>query len=260
LPGLPFLTHRWAMSLIRTCALLATTFFTVMAVSAPAETISVPWPNGEKLTYEIRWSALSAADAVFHAIDHGDKWEFQMELKSRGVVETAYPINDWFWSLQEKNPWRSVEYGEDRSEGKKRIKEQTKVDYKAGQAVRERWTQDKVDKFPVTTQALDDIGSMLYTLRCGSWALHDKRTLGVYESSSVKSGEVECVALEDRAIGMWPKQPLLKLHGEPTGSERKKGAVVIWMTNDARRLPLRAYLIFKYGAFTIELIEVGTDK
>jgi len=245
------------MSLIRTHALLVTAFFAAMAGSAHAEIVSVPWPSGEKLTYEIRWSAVSAAEAVFRAFDRGDKWEFQMELKSRGMIETAYPINDWFWSLQEKTPWRSIEYGEDRSEGKKRVKEQTRVDYKVGQAVRERWTQDKVDKFPVTAQTLDDIGSMLYSLRRGSWALHDKRTLGVYESSSVKGGEVECVAMEDKALGMWPKQPLIKLHGEPTGGEHKKGAVVIWMTNDARRLPLRAYLIFKYGAFTIELTEVG---
>jgi Protein of unknown function (DUF3108) len=214
---------------------------------------AVPWPNGEKLTYEIHWSTLPAAQGSFHALDRGDHWEFQVELRSRGMVETAYPISDWFWSIQQKNPWRSLEYGEDRSEGKKRIKERTQVDYKTHQAIRERWTEGKEDKIVISASALDDIGSMLYSLRCGSWAPHDKRTINVYESSSVKSGEVECVDVEERAIGVWPAQKLIKLRAEPFGDERKKGGMLVWLTDDARRLPLRAYLIFKYGAFTIDL-------
>ncbi len=218
---------------------------------------AVPWPNGETLNYSIAWGVVSAANATFTATDAGSRWEFRLHIVSKGAVETLYPITDWFWSYQQKSPWRSIEYGEDRSERTKRIRERTQVDYVGKLAVREKWTKGETDRIILTGEPLDDIGSMLYSLRRGSWKVGDKRPITVYESYEVKTGEATCLAIEKKIFAPWPEQECIQIECLPTGATKakQKGALMIWLTNDARRLPLRSELQFKYGTFTLSLVQ-----
>lgn len=224
---------------------------TLRAEKAPL----VPWPNGETLTYSISWGVIDAAQGVFTATDQPDRWEFRMHLISQGTVDTFYPINDWYWSFQQKSPWRSIEYGEDRSEGKRRVRERTRVDYVTKIGLREKWTKAEDDRIPITTQPLDDVGSMLYSLRCGAWKVGDKRPINVYESSELKTGEATCVSISKRTFDPWPELELIEIQCDPTGATKakQKGGLTIWLTNDSRRLPILAHLSFKYGTFTIAL-------
>jgi hypothetical protein len=64
---------------------------------------------------------------------------------------------------------------------------------------------------------------------------------------------VECLARETRAFGNWPKQPLLRIRALPTKGTRRRGVLTVWITDDARRLPVHAELDFVYGSFSIDL-------
>lgn len=245
--------------------LLSTLFLCAMqqafAGQVPTTTASTPtnmWSDGETLVYSVQWGVVIAAQGTFTATEKPDRWEFRLHLVSEGVVETFFPINSWFWSFQEKNPWRSVEYGEDRSEGNRRIRERTQVDYTAKTGVREKWNKGETDHFAITVEPLDDIGSMLYALRRIDWKLGEKRPIAVHESSRIKTGEATCVSIEKHICGTWPEQELIKLYCEPTGEtkQKQKGHLTLWLTNDARHLPLEADLSFKYGTFEIILLEV----
>jgi len=228
-------------------ALLSTT------IPAPA---AEPWPDGETLVLSINWGMIHAAQGTFTAVEKPERWEFRLNLISQGTVDTFYPINDWFWSYQQKSPWRSVEYGEDRSEGKRRVRERTRMDYEGKLGVREKWTKAEDDRIPITLEPLDDIGSMLYTLRRGEWKVGDKRPLNIVESSQIKTGEATCVSIEKRTFAPWPEREMIQIHCVPVGATalKEKGALTIWLTNDARRLPLHATLLFKYGTFDIDLV------
>jgi len=236
----------------------------VSALAAPTEPIPnpappvdfqhLPWADGETLTYLISLSAFEAAQGTFVARDKGDHWEFQLALASRGLVDDAYPFTGTFWSiLAPTSPWRSIEYGEYRFEPHRTIKERTRIDYAQHQGTREVWSKGETKTFPITQDAIDDLGSMLYHLRAGTWKPGDKRTLLVYESNSEKQAEVECQARETRAFDKWPAQPLLRIQALPTKGTRRRGSLVIWMTDDARHLPLHAELDFLYGSFSIDL-------
>lgn len=222
----------------------------------PAAEAPVPWTDGETLTLVIDWGLVRAAQGVFTATEQPKHWEFRLHLTSQGTVDTFFPINDWFWSVQEKSPWRSIEYGEDRSEGRRRIRERTRVNYETKIGLREKWTKAEDDRIPITIQPLDDIGSMLYSLRRGPWKVGDKRPIHVYESSQIKTGEATCTAILKRAFAPWPEQELIVIQCDPTGETKakQKGSLTIWMTNDSRRLPIHATLEFKYGTFDISLV------
>jgi len=224
----------------------------------PVDFTHLPWANGEKLTYQITWEGLPAAQGVFAATQKGGLWNFHLNLASEGVVNTIYPFTSYFWCVLAQTPWRSVEYGEFRFEPHRTIKERTRIDYAARVGTRAMWVEGKTKTFPVDQPGIDDVGTMLYHLRTGSWNPGDKRTIYVYESSSEKQAEAECQGRETRTFGTWPAQPLLRISVLPTKGTHKKGHLTIWMTDDARHLPLHADLDFKYGTFSMDLTAVGT--
>jgi len=219
----------------------------------PVDFHHLPWTDGETLTYLISWTAFEAAQGIFVAQEKGDHWEFRLSLASRGLVDDTYPFTGAFWSFVDEDPWRSVEYGEYRFEPHRIVKERTRIDYMEQQGTRENWMKGEKKVFPITQDGIDDLGSMLYHLRAFAWKPGDKYTMFVYENNSEKQGEVECQARETRAFGIWPKQPVLRLQALPTKGTRRRGSLMIWMTDDARHLPLHAELHFLYGSFSIDL-------
>jgi hypothetical protein len=222
--------------------------------SPPVDFHHLPWKDGETLTYLVSMGIFDAAEGTFTAHDKGSHWEFDLKLASRGLVDQFYPFTGNFWCLLDSPPtWRSVEYGEYRFEPKRTIKEQTKIDYEARHGTREIWIEGKTNKFPVAEDSLDDVGTMLYHLRTGHWKVGDRRLLHVYESDSEKEGLAECDARETRSFGSWPKQPMLHLTVLPGKGTHHRGSLSLWMTDDARHLPLHADLEFRYGTFTIDL-------
>jgi hypothetical protein len=224
------------------------------APSPPVDFTHLPWDDGEALTYMVSLAGLNAAEGTFVARNKGDHWEFKLSLASKGLVDEAYPFTGTFWCILGAPPlWRSVEYGEYRFELHRTIKERTQIDYAKHQGTREMWGEGKTKVFPITEDAVDDIGTMLYHLRTGAWKPGDRRTIYVYESDNEKQSEVTCQARETRAFGTWPSQPVLRIMALPTVGTHHRGHLLVWLTDDARHLPLHAELEFRYGTFTIDL-------
>jgi hypothetical protein len=228
--------------------------------SGPVDFKQVPWTDGEALTYLISWGALEAAQGTFVAHKKDDHWVFNLKLASRGAVDEFYPFSGYFWCVLAPPPWRSVEYGEYRFEPKRTIKERTRIDYSQHIGTREIWVEGKTKTFPIAEESVDDVGTMLYHLRAGPWKIGDRRLLHVYESDSEKEALAECEAIETRAFGIWPSQPLLRIHVLPGKGTHHRGGLMLWMTDDERRLPVHADLNFRYGSFSIDLTQAEKTK
>jgi hypothetical protein len=173
------------------------------------------------------------------------------------VVDEFYPFTGYFYCVLPPPPWRSSEYGEYRYEPHKTIKERTRIDYAEHQGTREVWMENKTKTFPIAEDSVDDIGTMLYHLRALHWKPGDRRLFHVYESDSEKEGLAECQARETRAFGTWPSQPLLRIQVLPGKGTHHRGSLMVWLTDDERRLPIHADLVFRYGTFSIDLTKVG---
>ena len=223
--------------------------------SPPVDFAHLPWADGESLSYTIAWGPFYAAEGTFVAQQKSGLWSFHLQLGSRGAVESYYPFRAYFWSMLAPSPWRSSEYGEFRFEPGRLIKERTRIDYTAHLGTREIWTGGKTRTFPIAEDTVDDVGTMLYHLRTGPWQPGDKRLLHVYESDSEKEALAQCLSIDQRAFGTWPVQSLLRIHVLPGKGTHHRGGLMLWMTNDARRLPVHAELDFRYGTFTIDLLK-----
>jgi hypothetical protein len=232
---------------------LSSAYAATPAPDAPVDFKNLPWKDGETLTYLVSLGAFEAAQGTFVARNNGDHWEFKLALASRGLVDDFYPFTAAFWCILAPPPWRSVEYGEYRFEPSRTIKERTRIDYPQHLATRESWIEGKSKTFPVAEEAVDDVGTMLYHLRIGAWKPGDLRVLHVYENNSEKEALAECQARETRAFGIWPSQPLLRIEVLPGKGTHHRGRLMLWLTDDARRLPVHADLDFRYGSFSIDL-------
>jgi hypothetical protein len=230
------------------------------ASGPPVDFHQLPWADGEALRYLVSWHGLDAAQGTFVAHDKGTHWEFKLALGSCGLVDDFYPFSADFWSILAPPPWRSVEYGEDRFEPKKTINERTRIDYARHLGTREIWARGKTMTFPITEDAIDDVGTMLYHLRTGAWNPGDHRLLHLYESDSEKEATAECEARETRAFGTWPRQPLLRILVLPGKGTHHRGRLMLWMTDDSRRLPVHADLDFRYGTFSINLVKADRES
>jgi hypothetical protein len=221
----------------------------------PVDFKQLPWIDGEKLTYMVTWGACEAArgDFTVHKSKDG-KWEFKLALASSAFVNKFYPFTGNFWSIVSPGPWRSLEYGEYRFEPKRTIKEINTIDYDQKLGTRDIWSEGKTKTFPVTAD-LDDVGSMLYHLRATPWKEGEKRTLIVYESNAEKEALVSYFGAQKRSFAGWPVQPMFAIQALPGKGTRRHGGLVLWMTDDARRVPIHAELDFRYGSFTIDLIK-----
>ncbi|HEY0256739.1 MAG TPA: hypothetical protein VGC39_04785, partial [Candidatus Methylacidiphilales bacterium] len=81
-----------------------------------------------------------------------------------------------------------------------------------------------------------------------------------YESDSEKEGLLECEGRETRAFGVWPSQPLLRILALPGKGTHHRGKLRIWLTDDARHLPVHADLEFRYGTFSLDLIKSNKES
>jgi hypothetical protein len=222
--------------------------------SPPVDFAHLPWVDGESLTYLVTCLTLQAAEGTFTAHQKPDHWEYDLSLVSKSWVDTFYPFTGQFWSVMGPGaPWRSVEYGEYRFEPKRTIKECTRIDYAKHQGARANWVSGETKIYPVAEDAIDDVGTMLYHLRTSPWKIGDHRTIFVYENNSEKQADATCEARETRAFGIWPAQPLLRLSVLPGRGTHHRGHLTIWMTDDARRIPIHAEMDFRYGSFSMDL-------
>ena len=91
-----------------------------------------PWLEGEKLIYLIEYGPLDAAEAIFTAKKEPKREgveRFELYLRSRGPIEAFFPIRSRLTSLTQLQPWRTLEYIQDRSEGGNVRQRRTLPDY-----------------------------------------------------------------------------------------------------------------------------------
>jgi hypothetical protein len=220
-----------------------------------ADDSRVPWVDNEILIYEIKWGLIHAAEGMFRVEDRRDRWKFSLNLKTVGIVDSIYPIRSQFVSIQQKHPWRSMAYYENRNENRKVRRTRSVIDYAraAGVFLNEVSGERKV--FDFKDRLLDDIGSAIYGSRLVDWNKTQQKKIRIHEKGEVKTGWIRSYGCVQESVAGWPKQRLWRLYAEPEKGEMQKGNVRVWLTDDKRRIPLYARVKFRYGTFDIELKE-----
>lgn len=198
---------------------------------------------GEILEYRLGWRMFSASGVTRVATEpvrvKGEpRLRVQVVTKSRGLVDTVYPVTNNSSSLIEPATGRPLAITVVGRAGKRDTKSQTLFDYERNEA---RHTDSvrpvRSGTTPLPPEPAYDL--MVAMLRIRAWNLKPGETRTVQVSGAGEFYPIEVAAIETARL----KTPagefdtvVLEPHqtGEPKGFFKKGGALKIWVSSGAR--------------------------
>ncbi len=215
-----------------------------------------PLGAGESLKFTVQYGLIHAGYAYLE-VPEVKQWnghtiyDLVARAESNSFFSHVYKVRNRIESLWDQNGLYSLRYSENRHEGHYKAHNQITFDYAAHQA-----RYDDGRSFPVDKPVQDALSSFYYTrfqaLPIGGSILFDyhnsRRTQALEvrilgrEKVRVPAGTFNCIAIE----------PLLKAGG----IFKNKGRLVIWITDDDRRIPVLMKSKVMVGSISVVLQEM----
>lgn len=223
----------------------------------------LPFAPGERLTFDLTWSAIPAGQAVMEVlpmktINGEPAYHFRLTAESNPFVDVFYKVRDRIDSFAAADMSRTVHYLQKKHEGSTRRNVKVEFDWDKATA---RYTDDKKIRKPIDIKpgTFDPLSAFYYS-----------RTLDLKENrvmmSPVTDGR-KCVQGMARIIGRetisvpggtydtFVIEPDLK-HVSGVFEKKKGARITIWVTADERRLPVKIASQVAIGSFVGELVAV----
>jgi hypothetical protein len=232
----------------------------VVSLKPESRSAILPAFVGEELSFEVRWMGLlagSARMAVSGQITRNghDVYHIRSVAESSPFFSLFYYVRDrgeTFVDVRQLIPWY---FSLDQREGSRAVQQTVTFDHWRGVAIHTRNHQAPQEvKVPVGVQ---DSLSSFYRLR--TLPLRVGETIPLHTFANGKTYDVEVQVLRrEKVEAYWGPVDALVVRPLMRFQEilRQKGEVLIWVTDDDRRLPLRMRTAIKVGSIEATLIDV----
>lgn len=241
------------------CALLLLSCATAFAPADEPIQRAPKFPFPEKLSYHVEWRLITAGNVTIQLSHAGStNWQMDMNVESAGLVTRLYKVSDKYKVLTNQK-FCGLDSHLDAQEGKHhRITalnfdlQHDKVEYDDHDVLKNTSEKKSLEIPPCTYEIAGALASLRLTdMQPGKWA-----TIPITDGKRLAYGKIEAQAKET-----------LNLNGKNYQTIRyeaflfdnvlykRKGRLLIWMTDDAARIPvqLRFQLGFPVGTVTVEL-------
>jgi uncharacterized protein DUF3108 len=233
---------------------------TVASLKSESRSATRPLFVGEELLFEVRWMGLLAGNASMVVSDQvtkdgHDVYHIQSLAESSPIFSLFYRVRDrgeTFLDVRQLYPWY---FHLDQREGSRSTQHTVTFDQQRGMAIyakNQRIPQEV--KVPVGVQ---DSLSSFYILR--TLPLRVGQSIHLHTFSNGKTYDLEVQILRREKIeAYWGTVDTLVVQPRMRFQEilRQKGDVLIWVTDDERRLPIRMRTAIKVGSIEATLINV----
>lgn len=219
--------------------------------------------ENERLTFEARWGIVMAAELILEAVDREVRagvpcWHFVGTARSRGPVDVFYHVRSRIDSWARPEDYEAWDYLEDRFEGGHRYHRSTTLDFAEGTG---RWVnhgEGGNKKLKLSGPACDLL-SIVYRVRGLPWRVGDRRTFRIFADGKYHEVNIEADWRGRRRFARWGEQPVVRIVCgdvfEP--AKNTKGRLEVWLTDDARHVPLLGRLKVSWG--TVEIALTAAD-
>ncbi len=238
------------------------------ASSGAAAEAARPFEPGEKLTYRLRWKFFTAGTAVFQ-VQPAAEWNggparhFLLTIRSSPFLDLFYKIQDRVESYTDPAVTRSLLYKNEQREGTYRRDVVVTFDWQAQTAQFEN-RGEKLDPIPVHPETMDPL-SIIYRLRMRELALGKELQAPATDGKRLVVGRVRVVERREKLkvpagrFDAFRVEPVLEGLGGVVERSRA-GGVEIWISADARRIPLKVSGKAKLGSFSAVLVSLEPGK
>lgn len=241
------------------CALFLLSCATSLAPGQDAAPKPPKFPFAEKLTYRIEWRLVTAGSVTIQlSRAGGSNWQMDMDIESAGLVSRLYRVSDKYKLIADPR-FCGMNSNLDAQEGKHHKitilnfdQQRNKVEYDDRDMIKNTSEKKSLDVPPCTYEIAGALASLrLAALQPGKWA-----AIPITDGKKFVYGKIEAQARET-----------VNLNGKNYQTVRyeaflfdnvlykRKGRLLIWMTDDASRIPvqLRFQLGFPVGTVMVEL-------
>jgi hypothetical protein len=253
-------------SLLIICSLCTVSTFAQSSVKIE------PFKLGETLVYEGKYNkailrGITVADFIFTVQNASNSPNFLLksEAKSKGTLIKLLGLkfNQNFQSTVDREKLRILKTVK-RDEQDERVRDSEAVfDYRSKKVIYVETNPNDMARPPYRTASpietdTQDVISAIYTLRRLPLAVGKSFELAVSDSGLVYKIPVSVTAreLQKSVLGkVWCFRVEPQVFGDKRLIEQK-GSMIIWITDDARRLPVRAQIDASLGRIEVKLKEV----
>lgn len=244
----------------------------VLAQEAPkpyhnVKTTLRPFQSGERLTYSISWSRVFQAGVavmeITGQITPQGRTTYRVVSTARtvGLVKTLYPVQDTVQSVMDGDELYSLFYDMNHTRGKRK-KRRTMIFDQTNNTVR-LIVDGQEARFPVPPRVADPLSSLYYIRTRDDLTTVGKSLLvDVQEKGKNWTIEVQVLGREKLKTPLGEFETIkLRTYPKYEGVFQHKGEIVIWITDDARRIPLRMQSEVAVGSIVAILTEMkaGAD-
>jgi len=267
-------------------SLLVTTLLVLsgQAIAGEAPDLSRLYREGERLVYDVTWFGIRAGEGTLEArgvvsLNGQRAYHLVTTAQSAPVISKIYRVDDRNESYLATDPMRALLFEKHLREGRYRHSSRTVFDHQKGVATfryldfsqvpkaitrleeAERYGKYVNQEFPLTSGALDEL-SVLYYVRTLPLLTNTTVTASVFASRKNWELEVKVLGREtlETVLGQretFKVEPLLKFEG----IFQRKGRMIVWITDDAERVPVQMKSEIVIGSFvsTLTRREVGSQ-
>lgn len=230
-------------------------------ITPAAEQVQAHFNPGEKLTYELRWSFIPAGTATMEVLPlesrDGEKvYHFVMEARSNKVIDLLYMVRDRIDAYADLPLSRSVHYRKKQHEGRYRADITVTFDWKKNQAQFSDTGElrDPVDLIPGSFDPL----SAFYHIRGVNYVVGGDITIPITDGKKNITARAKVLRRETITVdsGTWDTfliRPDIKDVGG-VFKKSPKAQILLWLSADALKIPIRIKSKVKVGSFIGELI------
>jgi hypothetical protein len=220
-------------------------------------------PSKETLSYTVEWRLIYAGNAVLKvdptgSMD-GSPWQVKIHLESAGLVSKLYHLSDNYDVHMDSHFCAS---STDLDATEKNRHHETKVEFDRAHGKASYLERDLIKNSVIKTAESDippcvsDIIAALYKLRTLKIEPGQSDQITISDGKKTISARVEAQARENIKIKAGTFNTIRCEANIFNGVlYNRKGQFFVWLTDDARRLPvqIRARMNFPVGSITLEL-------
>ena len=214
-----------------------------------------PFHAGEVLKFSVQYGFIKAGTAYLEVVDQKEwngrpVYALVARAESNSFFSRFYKVRNRIESYWDVDGHYSVRYAENRREGGYKAKSEIQFDYGKQEA---RYQDGR--SFPIPPRCQDALSSFYYTrtqpLPLGGSVVFDYHASRKSQPLEVKvlgrdkvetpAGKFDCIVVE----------PVLKAGG----IFKNKGRLVIWLTDDGRRMPVMMKSKVLIGSISVLLVE-----
>jgi len=231
-------------------------------LSGNLKTINHAFAAGEKLTYSISWSnVVQAGIAVMEVssgttTDNKPAYRFTSRTHSTGVVDLFYPVQDLVESLVDAEDLSGILFALRESHGGKKREREMSFDSAHG-TVTVVINNGTPEIFSVPERIQDALSSLYYVRTRLDFIIDKPIIIAVHDNDKTWSVEVLTMGREKIKTPAGEFDTIkVRTYPKYEGVFMNKGEIIIWLTDDARKIPVLMKSEISIGSIMATLTDI----